>query len=183
MSTSSRLPRWTAGRILAVRMALSCIACCILHVISIPFNCSDTAFRFTEAMMGPKFFVFRYVRLVSPICRQNSSPGSLAFSHLGNRAEISHMNPRQNSARSTTLMWRGPYCESNNSDSTRRKLWKQALKVIKPLLKIEKEKLTPSISDRARIRNHRQSLASKRPHYLPIKEQQQLRPLKTWLSN
>ena len=49
-----------------------------------PINCSDTALRVTEAMMGPKvrFFVFRYVRLVSPICRQNSSPGSLAFAHL-----------------------------------------------------------------------------------------------------
>ena len=39
-------------------------------------------------MMGPKvkIFVFRYVCLVSRICGQNSSPGSLAFSHLGNRA-------------------------------------------------------------------------------------------------
>ena len=43
MNTSSRLPRMKAERILAVRMAPSCIACCIFHIISIPFNCSDTA--------------------------------------------------------------------------------------------------------------------------------------------
>ena len=30
-----------AGWILAILMASSCIACCILHIISIPFNCSD----------------------------------------------------------------------------------------------------------------------------------------------
>ena len=33
---------------------------------------------------------------VSQIWRQNSYPGSLTFSRLGNRAEISHMKPRQN---------------------------------------------------------------------------------------
>ena len=101
MNTSSRLPGWTAGWILAVRMASSCIACCIFHIISIPFNCSDTALGVTDAKIGPKvkIFVFRYVCFVSQIWRQNSSPGSLTFSHLGNRAEISHMNPRQNSSR------------------------------------------------------------------------------------
>ena len=34
---------------LAVRMASSCIACCIFHILSIPFNCSDTALRVTDA--------------------------------------------------------------------------------------------------------------------------------------
>ena len=86
---------------LAVRMASSCIACCVFHIISIPFNCSDTALRVTDAKIGPKvkIFVFRYVCFVSQIWRQNSYPGSLTFSHLGNRAKISHMNPRQNSSR------------------------------------------------------------------------------------
>ena len=81
--------------------ASSCIACCTFRIISIPFNGSDTALRVTEAMMGEKviFFVFHYVRFVSRIWRQNSSPGSLAFPHLGNRAEISHMKPRRNSSR------------------------------------------------------------------------------------
>ena len=32
-------------------MASSCIACCIFHIISIPFNCSDTALGVAEAMM------------------------------------------------------------------------------------------------------------------------------------
>ena len=75
MNTSSRLPGWTAGWILAVRMASSCIACCIFHIISIPFNCSDTALRVTDAKIGPKvkIFVFRYVCFVSRIWRQNSS--------------------------------------------------------------------------------------------------------------
>ena len=33
-------------------------------------------------------FVFRHFCFAYRISRQNSSPGSLAFSHLGNRAEI-----------------------------------------------------------------------------------------------
>ena len=82
-------------------MASSSIACCIFHIISISFNCSDTALRVTDAKIGPKvkIFVLRYVCFVSRIWCQNSSPGSLTFTHLGNRAEISHMNPRQNSFR------------------------------------------------------------------------------------
>ena len=71
---------------------------CLLyfHVISIPFNCSDTAFRVAEAMKGTKveIFVFHHVCCVSRIWRQNWSPGSLTFSPLENRAEMSHMNPR-----------------------------------------------------------------------------------------
>ena len=44
----------------------SCIACCNFHIISIPFNCSDTALRLTEAMISPKvkFFVFCHVCFV-----------------------------------------------------------------------------------------------------------------------
>ena len=82
-------------------MASSCIACCIFHIISMPFNCSDTALRVTDAKIGPKvkIFVFRYDCFVSLIWRQNSYPGSFTFSHLGNRAEISHMNLKQNSSR------------------------------------------------------------------------------------
>ena len=62
---------------------------------------TDRALRVTDAKVGPKvkIFVFRHVCFVSPIWRQNSSPGSLNFCHLGNRAKISHMNPRQNSSR------------------------------------------------------------------------------------
>ena len=84
--------------ILMVRMVLSCIACCIFHIISIPFNCSNTTLRVAKAMIGMKvkMFVFCHVCFVSRIWRQNSSPQSLAFSHLRNRAEISHLNPRRN---------------------------------------------------------------------------------------
>ena len=43
-----------AGCILAVQMESSCIACYIFHIIIIPFNCSDTALRVAEAMIGAK---------------------------------------------------------------------------------------------------------------------------------
>ena len=91
-----------AGWILAVRMASSCIDCCIFHIIGIRLNISDTTLRVTEVyMIGAKVktFVFRHIYLVSRIWHQNSSPRSLAFSHLGNPAEISHTNPRWNSSR------------------------------------------------------------------------------------
>ena len=124
MNTSSRLPGWTAGWILAVRMASSCIACCIFHIISIPFNCSDKALRVTDAKIGPKvkIFVFRYVCFVSRIWRQNSSPGSLAFSYLGNRAKIISYEPKAKfipvtePARSTGLISRGPKNVNLRSD-------------------------------------------------------------------
>ena len=76
------------GIILAVRMASSCIACCIFLIISIPFNCSDTALRVTDGKIGPKvkIFVFRHVCFVSRIWRQNSSLGQNFKIHLGNRA-------------------------------------------------------------------------------------------------
>ena len=57
-------------------------------------NCSDTTLRVAEAMIGAKVVCF-----VSRIWHQDSSPGSLAFPCPGNRAEISHMNPRQNLSR------------------------------------------------------------------------------------
>ena len=60
------------------------VACCIFHIMSIPFNCRDTVLRVAEAMIGAKAksFVFCHVCFVSRIWRQNSSPRSLAFSHL-----------------------------------------------------------------------------------------------------
>ena len=35
-------------------MASFCIVCCIFHIISIPFNYSDTALRVTDGKIGPK---------------------------------------------------------------------------------------------------------------------------------
>ena len=41
-------------------MASSCVACCIFHIISIPFNCSDTALRVKLCKARKlNFFVFR----------------------------------------------------------------------------------------------------------------------------
>ena len=93
----SPVTRMKAGWILAALMASSCIACCVFHIISVLFNCSDTALRVAKTMVGPKviIFVFCHVCFVSRISRQNWSPASLTF-FLGNRAEIFHMNPKPN---------------------------------------------------------------------------------------
>jgi len=81
MSTSARLPGWKRDEFWRPRMASSCIAYCIFHIISIPLNCSDTALRVAKAIIGAKviIFVFRHVGFVSRISCQKSSPGSLAF--------------------------------------------------------------------------------------------------------
>ena len=47
MCNSARFPGWT----LAARIASSYIAPCIFHIISILFNCSDTAIRIAKAMI------------------------------------------------------------------------------------------------------------------------------------
>ena len=54
-----------------------------IHIISIPFNCSDTALRVAESIIAEKviIFAFRQVWFVSWIWVQNSSPGSVVFSH------------------------------------------------------------------------------------------------------
>ena len=75
--------------------------CLLYFPHHIPFNCSDTALGVAESMIGAKviILVFRYAHFVSRIWRQNSSPGSLAVTYLGSRAEISHMTRRRNSSR------------------------------------------------------------------------------------
>ena len=90
MCNSARFPGWT----LAARIASSCIAGCIFHIITILFNCSDTAIRIAKAMKLSDFCVSPCLLAFSHF-RQNSLPGYSALSHLGNRAEISHMNPRR----------------------------------------------------------------------------------------
>lgn len=86
-----------AGWILAARMASSCTAYCVFHLISIPFNCIDTALRVVKAMVGPKVRIFVFIRIcfIYRILSQNSFRGSLAFFHHGNRATISHMNRKR----------------------------------------------------------------------------------------
>ena len=71
--------------------------CLLYFPHHIPFNCSDTALGVAESMIGAKviILVFRYAYFVSRYWRQNSSPGSLAVTYLGSRAEISHMKPRR----------------------------------------------------------------------------------------
>ena len=113
--------------ILAVRMASSCIACYIFHIISIPFNCSDTALRVAEAMIVAKVKIF-----VSPclLCFSNLGPElvlsqkpCLNFSHEPKAKFISITGP----AWSTKLMWRGPKKEKKNSASYEIESWAQHL--------------------------------------------------------
>ena len=78
-------------------MALSCIACSIFHIISIPFNCSDTAIRVAKAVIGTKVITLCLVKFALFLeFRARTRSRSSAFCHLGNRAEISYMNPRRN---------------------------------------------------------------------------------------
>ena len=62
--------------------ASSCIACCIFHII--PFNCSDTALRVAEAMIGAKviILVFHHV-----CCFTNLAPELVPriFGHISSR--------------------------------------------------------------------------------------------------
>ena len=90
-------------------------ACCIFHIISIPFNCSDTTLRVTKAMIGAKviILVFRLVCFISQISRRNSSTGLSALSSRNPGWKFPYepkakLFPQTRSARSTRIMWRGP---------------------------------------------------------------------------
>ena len=76
-------------RVLVVRMASSCIACCIFHITSIPFNCSDTALRVAEAMIGTKvkIFVFLHVALF-PNLAPELVPRIFGLFSLGTKGKI-----------------------------------------------------------------------------------------------
>ena len=90
-------------------------ACCIFHIISIPFNCSDTTLRVTKAMIGAKviILVFRHVCFISQISRRNSSTGLSALSSRNPGWKFPYepkakLFPQTRSAQSIRLTWRGP---------------------------------------------------------------------------
>ena len=130
MNTSAWLPGWKWDEFWwPAWHRLALLAVCVFHIISIPFSCSNTALRVAIAMVGAKviIFVFCQVCFVSQILHHNSHPGSLAFFRLGNRAEISHNEPKAKlvlvtgPARSTALTWRGPNkydCHDSNAQTT-----------------------------------------------------------------
>ena len=73
---------------MATWIASSCIACCIFHIISIPFNCSDTTLGVTKAITGAKVIslVFRLVAFFLEF-RTRTRPEDLClFFNLGKRA-------------------------------------------------------------------------------------------------
>ena len=84
-------------------MTSSCIACCIFHILRVPLICSDTASRVAEAMIGAKvrilcFTFFALFLEFGARTRPQDLFESLGFSHLGNRAKTSDINPRRNSS-------------------------------------------------------------------------------------
>ena len=85
--------------ILATRMASSCIACCVFHIISTPFTVQLQRYSFKGCQSYGRRESYHFCvwpcLLCSRILFQNSSPGSLSFFHLRNLAETSHMNPRR----------------------------------------------------------------------------------------
>ena len=105
------------GWVLRINSVSSCFACCIFLIISIPFNCSDIAIRVAKTVIGAKVITLCFVIFASFLefrtrtrCLQSVSS---AFSHLGNRAEISHINqggigPRQPGSCEEALKW--PTC-------------------------------------------------------------------------
>ena len=99
------------GWVLRINSVPSFFVCCIFHIISIPFNCSDIAIRVAKTVIGAKVITLCFAIFASFLefrtrtrCLQSVSS---AFFHLGNRAEISHTNPGGNWSPSTGLMWRG----------------------------------------------------------------------------
>ena len=65
---------------------------CIFFIISILFDNSDTAFRVSKAITGAKVITLCLIMFV--LFPEFRATTRLRPSHLGNRAEISHMNPR-----------------------------------------------------------------------------------------
>ena len=102
------------GWVLRINSVPSFFVCCIFHIISIPFNCSDTAIRVAKTMIGAKVITLCFVIFASFLelrtrtrCLQSVSS---AFFHLGNRAEISHINqggigPRQAGSCEEAVKW------------------------------------------------------------------------------
>ena len=105
------------GWVLRINSVPSFFVCCIFLIISIPFNCSDIAIRVAKTVIGAKVITLYFVIFASFLefrtrtrCLQSVSS---AFFHLGNRAEISHINqggigPRQPGSWEEALKW--PTC-------------------------------------------------------------------------
>ena len=102
------------GWVLRINSVSSCFACCIFLIISIPFNCSDIAIRVAKTVIGAKVITLCFVIFASFLefrtrtrCLQSVSS---AFFHLGNWAEISHINqgeigPRQLGSCEEAVKW------------------------------------------------------------------------------
>ena len=127
------------GWVLRINSVSSCFAYCIFLIISIPFNCSDIAIRVAKTMIGAKVITLCFAIFASFLefrtrtrCLQSVSS---AFFHLGNRAEISHINqgeigPRQPGSCGEALKW--PTCRFisgslSNDDSDGNKNGKKAI--------------------------------------------------------
>ena len=100
----------------AARMASFCFAWWIFHIITSPFNCSDTAKRVIKSMIGVKY----YVGCISPslFCVSNFAPNLVprifGLFSSGKPGWIFSYEPKAKFVlvsrpfRSTALIWRGP---------------------------------------------------------------------------
>ena len=124
MNTSARLPEW----ILQMNSASFWFACGIFHIISIQFNCSDT-YSYKSCQSYERCESYNYVFCHVCFCFLNFMP-QLVFdlfliSEFGLKFLIFSkvkLVPVSGSARSTGLMWRGPYFMVKN-------LWDVDLKI------------------------------------------------------
>ena len=124
MNTSARLPGW----ILQMNSASFWFACGIFHIISIQFNCSDT-YSYKSCQSYERCESYNYVFCHVCFCFLNFMP-QLVFdlfliSEFGLKFLIFSkvkLVPVSGSARSTGLMWRGPYFIVKN-------LWDVDLKI------------------------------------------------------
>ena len=82
------------GWTLRMNSASSCFACCIFHIKSISFENSYTAIRVAKAIIGTKVITLCFAMFA--LFLEFRATARLRPSHLGNRAVISHINPRGN---------------------------------------------------------------------------------------
>ena len=102
----------------AARMASFCFAWWIFHIISNPFNCSDTARRVAKAMIGVKEITRLCFAIYFCFCFSNFAPKLVPriFGLFSSRKPgwIFSYEPKakfvpvSGPARSTGLIWRGP---------------------------------------------------------------------------
>ena len=99
-----------------VRRASFYIACCIFHIISISFNCSNTAIRVTKCMIGAKVITLCFAMFALFLefgASQELVPRIFGlFSSRKQGWNFSHYEPKAKLVPVTGLMWKVPKAEA-----------------------------------------------------------------------